>query len=79
MLFQSLILLLALCLAVSLVDASPIYSLKERQDTCGNTAAIFQSECWTSEQIAFYLSDPTEGNHISSIFFYAAVDIESLY
>ena len=57
---------LALCLLFSHVAPSPIYSLQERQETCGNTAAIFESSCWTSEQVAFYLSDPTTGENVNS-------------
>ena len=52
---------IALCIGVSFVNGSPIKSLEERQDTCGNTGAVFDEACWTSEQVAFYLSDPTTG------------------
>ena len=56
--------LLTLWLNLFLVFASPLQSLQERQDTCGNTGAIFVAQCWTSESVAFYLSDPAKGKDI---------------
>ncbi|KAL6712916.1 hypothetical protein ACLMJK_009471 [Lecanora helva] len=48
-------------LGVHFGAGSPIQALQERQNNCGNTAAIFDKDCWTSEEVAFFLSDPKTG------------------